>query len=106
MTHDGVYGIHMSCAPRNGYRKLAFDCHLQRPQAALSLRFFEQRLRNIPGQQFCDAIDRVIGNAREHLAQIGFGIQAVQLSRTNESAIARSARLAALLSISSRPSAQ
>jgi hypothetical protein len=48
----------------------------------------------------------VIGNAREHLAQIGFGIQAVQLSRTNESAIARSARLAALLSISSRPSAQ
>ncbi len=31
-----------------------------------------------PGQEFVDPIDGMIGNARKHLAQIGFGVDAIQ----------------------------
>jgi hypothetical protein len=33
----------------------------------------------VPGQEFLDAVDRVIGDAREHLAQVCFWVQAVEL---------------------------
>jgi len=39
---------------------------------------------DVPGQQFCDAVDRVIGDAAEHLAQVGFGIEAVELGAFNK----------------------
>jgi hypothetical protein len=34
---------------------------------------------DVPRQQLVDAVDRVLGNALEHLAQVGLGIQAVEL---------------------------
>jgi hypothetical protein len=37
---------------------------------------------DVPGQQFCDAIDRVIGDAAEYFAQ--FGIEAVKLGGVNQ----------------------
>src|ERR1039458_9955930 len=40
--------------------------------------------RHVPGQQFGDAVDGVLGNAREHVAQIGFGIESVELGRADE----------------------
>jgi hypothetical protein len=39
---------------------------------------------DVPGQQLCDAVDRVIGDAAEHLAQVGFGIEAVELGAFNK----------------------
>ena len=39
---------------------------------------------DVPGQQFGDAIDWVIGDAAEHLVQIGFGIEPVELGRLDE----------------------
>jgi len=38
----------------------------------------------VPGQQFVDAVDRVIGDAREHVAEVGFRIDAVQLGRADQ----------------------
>lgn len=35
----------------------------------------------VPGQQCIDLVDGVIGDAREHVAKVGFGIDAVQLGR-------------------------
>ena len=40
--------------------------------------------REIPGQQFGDAIDRVVSDARQHLAQIGFRIKAIELGRSDQ----------------------
>ena len=48
----------------------------------------------VPGQQFGDAVDRVIGDAREHVAQVGFGIEAVELGRADQ-AVDRGGALAA-----------
>ena len=33
----------------------------------------------MPGQQFGDAVDGMVGDAADHLAQIGFRIEAVEL---------------------------
>jgi hypothetical protein len=33
---------------------------------------------DVPGQEFCDAVDRMIGDAIEHRVQISFWIEAVQ----------------------------
>jgi hypothetical protein len=33
-------------------------------------------LRNVPWQQLIDAVDRVVGNARQDLAQVGLRIAA------------------------------
>ena len=38
----------------------------------------------VPGQQFGDAIDGVIGDAREHGPEIVFRVDAVELGRTDE----------------------
>ena len=40
---------------------------------------FDQRTRQIPWQQFRDAVDRVIGDPPQHLAQIEFWIEPVEL---------------------------
>ena len=37
-----------------------------------------------PGQQFFDAIDRVIGDALDDVAQVRFGIHAVELGRSDQ----------------------
>ena len=39
---------------------------------------------NFPGQQFFDAVDRMLRDAREHLAQIEFGIHSVELGTSHE----------------------
>ena len=39
---------------------------------------------DVPGQQLGDAVDRMIGDAAEHLAQVGFGIVAVELGAFNK----------------------
>ena len=36
-------------------------------------------LGDVPGQQFVDAVDRVVGDAGQDVAQIGLGIEAVEL---------------------------
>jgi hypothetical protein len=38
----------------------------------------------IPRQQFVDAVDGMVGDAGQHLAQIGFGIETVEFRRTNQ----------------------
>jgi hypothetical protein len=35
----------------------------------------------IPRQQFVDAVDGMVGDTRQHLAQIGFGIETVEFRR-------------------------
>jgi hypothetical protein len=39
---------------------------------------------DVPGQQFGDAIDRVVGDAAEHVTQVGFGVEAVQFRRLDQ----------------------
>jgi hypothetical protein len=39
---------------------------------------------DVPGQQFLDAVDGMVGDTRQHLAQIGFGIDTVEFRRTNQ----------------------
>jgi hypothetical protein len=39
---------------------------------------------DVPGQQFLDAVDGVVGDAGQHLTQIGFGIETVEFRRTNQ----------------------
>ena len=34
---------------------------------------------DVPGQQFGDAVDGMVGDTADHLAQIGFWIEAVEL---------------------------
>src|ERR1700691_5958058 len=34
---------------------------------------------DVPGQELCDAVDGMIGDALDHLPQIGLGIEAVRL---------------------------
>jgi len=36
-------------------------------------------LRHVPGQQFVDAVDRMVGDAFEHVAQVRLGIEPVEL---------------------------
>lgn len=38
----------------------------------------------VPGQQFIDAVDWVICNAREDVAQVGFRVEGVQLGRADQ----------------------
>ncbi len=38
---------------------------------------------DVPGQKLCDAIDRVVGNARQHLAQVGLRIESIELRRSD-----------------------
>jgi len=38
-------------------------------------------LHRVPGQQFVEAIDRALTDAGEEIAQIGFGLEAVELWR-------------------------
>ena len=45
----------------------------------------------IPRQQFVDAVDGMVGDAGQHLAQIGFGIEAVELGRTDQAVDRRGA---------------
>ena len=40
---------------------------------------------DVPGQEFFNAVDRMIGNSLEHVAEISFRIQAVQFCRAEES---------------------
>jgi len=83
---------------------------------------------SVPGQEFFDSMDWMVCNTREHVREVGFRIDTVQLCRANQavhrgSALAagirsrkkivlsaqsysRRLRSAALLSISSRPSSQ
>jgi hypothetical protein len=39
---------------------------------------------DVPGQELCDAINRVVGDARQQLAQVGFGIKPVELRRSDQ----------------------
>jgi hypothetical protein len=36
-------------------------------------------LADVPGEQVADAVDGVVGDAGEHVAEVGFGIEAVEL---------------------------
>jgi hypothetical protein len=38
----------------------------------------------VPGQQLCDAVHRMVGDALQHLAQVGLGIEAVQLGGSEQ----------------------
>jgi len=46
---------------------------------------------DVPGQEFRNAVDGVVGDARQHFTQIGFGIEAVELRRTDQAVDRRSA---------------
>src|SRR5260370_35601867 len=46
---------------------------------------------NVPGQQLCDAVDRVVGAALQYLSQVGLGIEAVQFGRPGEAMEGRGA---------------
>ena len=86
-------------------------------------------LADVPGKQVGDAIDGVVGDAGEHVAEPGFRIEAVELGGLDQGikgggtitasvgpgkkvifpaprASGRICRSAALLSISSRPSSR
>jgi hypothetical protein len=39
---------------------------------------------DVPGQQFLYAGDGLAGDARQHFAQIGFGIEAVEFRRVDQ----------------------
>jgi hypothetical protein len=41
-------------------------------------------VHQIPGQQFLDPIGGMVGDPGEHVTQVGFRIQAVQLGRPDE----------------------
>jgi hypothetical protein len=40
--------------------------------------------RNVPGQEFGKAVDWMIRNAREHVAQIGFRVQVIEFCGANQ----------------------
>ena len=50
----------------------------------------------IPGQQFVDPLDRMIGDAGDDIAEIGFRIEAVELGRFDEGVHRRGAFAAAV----------
>ncbi len=35
-------------------------------------------LADVPGEQVADAIDGVVGDAAQHITQVGFGVEAVE----------------------------
>ena len=39
---------------------------------------------DVPGQELCDAVDRVVGDARQEFAQVGLGIKPVELRRSDQ----------------------
>jgi hypothetical protein len=48
----------------------------------------------VPGQQLGDVVDRMICNHREHVAQVGFGIDAVEFASPDQ-AVDRGSALSA-----------
>jgi len=44
-----------------------------------------------PGQQFADAIDGMVGDARQHLTEISFRIEAVELGCSDQAVNCRRA---------------
>ena len=49
-----------------------------RPDALLMICSGLGRWQPVPGQEFVDPVDRVIGDAADYVAQIGFRIETVQ----------------------------
>jgi hypothetical protein len=43
---------------------------------------FRECERNVPGQQFVDPFDRVLGDAFQYVGQIGLRVQVVDFGRT------------------------
>lgn len=88
-----------------------------RIDAAMLIRQRDKRLvlgrQQRSGQELSDPVDRVLGDVFEHVAQIRVRIEAVEfgcadqaVEHTGAFPTARSARSAALLSISMRPSSR
>jgi hypothetical protein len=50
----------------------------------------------IPRQQFVDAVDGMVGDTRQHLVQIGFGIETIELRRTDQTVDRRGALAASI----------
>ena len=48
------------------------------------MRFRYQLSNDVPRQELLDTIDRMFGDASEHVAQIRFRIQPVQFGRANK----------------------
>jgi hypothetical protein len=40
--------------------------------------------REVPGQEFLDAVDRMIGDAGQHVSEIGFGIETVEFGAADQ----------------------
>src|SRR5690349_12524632 len=40
--------------------------------------------RNVPGQQFVNTIDRILGDAREHMAKVSLRVNIVELGRADQ----------------------
>jgi hypothetical protein len=51
-------------------------------------------LREVPGQELLDAVDRMVGDAGQHVSEIRFGVEAVDFGRANQ-AVDRGGALAA-----------
>jgi len=51
--------------------------------------FIKLRL-DVPWQQLVDTVDVVLGDALEHMAQVGLGIEPVELGRTQQRVHGRS----------------
>src|SRR5512140_798902 len=49
------------------------------------------RQGDVPRQQFSDAVDRVIGDAFQHLAKVSLWVEPIQLRRTDQGVHGRSA---------------
>src|SRR5881394_3764483 len=60
-------------------------------QRQVSVDWSDFWLVDVPGQQFGDAVHRMIGDMREHMPQVRGWIDAVQLGRTQESIESRCA---------------
>ena len=61
-----------------------------------------QFLGDGPRQQFVDPIDRVLGDALEHVAQVGLEVEAVEL-RGAEQGVDRGGALAAVVGAGEQP---
>lgn len=40
--------------------------------------------RDVPRQEFVDAVDRMIGDAGQHIAEIGFGVEVVEFGAADQ----------------------
>jgi hypothetical protein len=41
-------------------------------------------LADVPGQELLDAVDRMVGDAGQHIAEIGFGIETVEFGSADQ----------------------